>query len=110
MPQQVDTGDAGHFGCLSEVQEARTMKLRHTVVAMALSVFAVGPVFAGGAASGCDYGSKYRYTAAEPEAQSEAAKKLASLSATIGEQEMVASTPEKSDAGTSQAAKKTTAQ
>ncbi len=86
------------------------MKFRLTVVAMALSVFAVGPVFAGGAAGGCDYGSKYRYTAAEPEAQSEAAKKLASLSVPIGEQETAASAPEQSDASTSQAAKKTTAQ
>jgi hypothetical protein len=86
------------------------MKLRLTVVAMALSVFAVGPVFAGGAAGGCDYGSKYRYTAAEPEAQSEAAKKLASLSVPISDQEMVASAPEQSQASTSQAAKKKTAQ
>ena len=86
------------------------MKLRLTVVAIALSVFAVGPVFAGGAAGGCDYGSKYRYTAAEPEAQSEAAKKLASLSVPISDQEMVASAPEQSQASTSQAAKKKTAQ
>ena len=86
------------------------MKFRLTVVAMALSVFAVGPVFAGGAAGGCDYGSKYRYTAAEPEAQSEAAKKLASLSVPIGEQETAASAPEQSDASPSQAAKKTIAQ
>ncbi len=86
------------------------MKLRFAVVAMALSVFAVGPVFAGGAAGGCSYASKYRYTAAEPQELSEAAEKLASLSAPIGEQEMVASSAEKSDASTSQAAKKTTAQ
>ncbi len=86
------------------------MKHRLTVVAMALSVFAVSPVFAGGTASGCDYGSKYRSTAAEPQEQSEAAKRLASLSAPIGEQEMVASAPEKSQASTSQEAVKATAQ
>ena len=86
------------------------MKLRLTVVAMALSVFAAGPVFAGGAAGGCDYGSQYRYTSAEPQEQSEAAKRLASLSAPISEQEMVASAPEQSQASTTQAAEKKTAQ
>lgn len=83
------------------------MKIRLTLVAMALSVLAAGPVFAGGAVGGCDY-SGNRYTAAEPQEQSEAAKKLASLSAPITEQETVASVPETSDA--SPADQKTTAQ
>ncbi|MCK5366605.1 MAG: hypothetical protein KAR22_26695 [Gammaproteobacteria bacterium] len=83
------------------------MKFHLTVVAMALSVLAAGPVFAGGAAGGCDY-SGNRYTAAEPQEQSEAAKKLASLSVSITEQETAASVPETSDA--SPADQKTTAQ
>ncbi len=86
------------------------MKIRLTVVAMALSALAAGPVFAGGAAGGCNYGSKYRYTAAEPQEQSEAAKKLASLSVAISEQKAIASTPETSDASTSRAAEKATTQ
>ena len=54
------------------------MKLRYTVVATALSVLVVSPVFAGGS-DGCDYGSRYKSTSAEPQEPSEAAKKLASL-------------------------------
>lgn len=89
------------------------MKLRLTAVAMAISVLVVGPVYAGGA-GGCDYGSKYRYTSAEPQEQSELAKKLASLSVAIGEQQTAgqasASTPEKAHASTPRTAEKTTAQ
>jgi hypothetical protein len=68
------------------------MKLRLTVVAAALSVLTVSPVFAGGADGGCAYGSGYKYTSVEPQEQSEAAGKLASLSVPAGEQDKVAST------------------
>ncbi len=84
------------------------MKLRITAVAMALSVFAVGPVFAAGAGGSCDYGSAYRTTSVEPQEQSEAAKKLASLSAPLVAQEAAVSAPEKSDASPSD--QKTTVQ
>jgi len=88
------------------------MKLRLTAVAMAISVLAAGPVYAGGA-GGCDYGSTYRYTSAEPQEQSELARKLASLSVPIGEQQTAeqasASAPEKAHASTPPAAEKTTA-
>lgn len=79
------------------------MKLRLTVAAMALSVLVIGPVYAGGADGGCAYGSKYQQTSVEPQEQSEAAKKLASLN-------VPASAPEKKDASTPPAAEKTTAQ
>ena len=62
------------------------MKFRLTIVAMALSVLAVGPVYAGGA-GGCDYGGRYQSTSVEPQEQSEAAKKLASLSVPVSGQE-----------------------
>ncbi len=90
------------------------MKLRLTAVAMALSVLAVGPVYAAGADGSCSYGSKYRYTSVEPLEQSEAASKLASLSVPITEQETAARSaagaPDKADASSSPAAEKTTAQ
>ena len=76
------------------------MKLRLTVAAMALSVLVIGPVYAGGADGGCAYGSKYQQTSVEPQEQSEAAKKLASLN-------VPASVPEKKDAGTPPAEKAT---
>lgn len=89
------------------------MKLRLTAVAMAVSVLAVGPVYAGGA-GGCDYGSQYRYTSAEPQEQSEAAKKLASLSVAMGEQQTAGqateSAPETAYVSTSPSAEKTSAQ
>ena len=78
------------------------MKFRLTIIAAALSALAIGPVYAGGA-GGCDYGSKYRSTSVEPKEQSEASKKLASLSAPIKEQE-------KAEASTPQAPQTTSAQ
>ena len=84
------------------------MKLRLTAVAMALSVLAVGPVYAGGADGGCAYGSTYRSTFLEPQEQSEAARKLASLSVPATEQttagQAAANAPEKAGASTSPAA------
>ena len=76
------------------------MKLRLTVAAMALSVLVIGPVYAGGADGSCAYGSKYQQTSVEPQEQSEAAKKLASLNVPAG-------VPEKKDAGTPPAEKAT---
>jgi hypothetical protein len=80
---------------------------------MAVSVLAVGPVYAGGA-GGCDYGSQDRYTSAEPQEQSEAAKKLASLSVAIGEQQTAGqateSAPETAYVSTSPSVEKTSAQ
>ncbi len=84
------------------------MKLRLTAVAMALSVLAAGPVYAGGADGSCSYGSKYRNTFVEPQEQSQAARKLASLSVPATEQETAgqaaANAPKKADASTSPAA------
>jgi hypothetical protein len=62
------------------------MKFRLTAVAMALSVFVIGPVYADGS-GGCEYGSKWRYTSVEPQEESEASKKLASLNIPITEEE-----------------------
>lgn len=84
------------------------MKFRLTIVATALTVLASGPVFAGGA-GGCDYGAKWKYTSAEPQEQSEASKKLASLSAPASEQEVAAqAAPEKAQADAEQTVEKTT--
>jgi len=70
------------------------MKCRLTLMAMALSVLAVSPVYAGGAdGGGCAYGSKYQQTSVEPQEQSEAAKKLASLNMPASEQEKAGATP-----------------
>ena len=79
------------------------MKLRLTLVAMVLSVLAVSPVYAGDADGGCAYGSKYQQTSVEPQEQSEAAKKLASLS-------MPAATQEEAGANPRADAEKTSAQ
>lgn len=84
------------------------MKLRLTVVATALSVLTVSPVYAGGADGGCDYASKFKYTSAEPQEPSEAAKKLASLSLPAAGQETTADTA--ASAGATQDAEKTTSQ
>ena len=91
------------------------MKLRLTAVAMALSVLVVGPVYAGGAGGDCNYGGQYQQTSIEPLEQSDAAKKLASLSEPATDQEVASqaaavSAPNKADASTSQAAAKTTTQ
>jgi hypothetical protein len=89
------------------------MKFRLTIVAMALSVLAVGPVYAAGS-GGCDYGGRFQSTSVEPQEQSEAAKKLAELSTPAGEQDsagkVAASAPGQVDASTSQDAEKTTTQ
>ena len=87
------------------------MKLRLTAFAMALSVLVIGPVYAGGA-GGCEFGSKWRYTSVEPQEESEATKKLASLNMPITEEEKAdqASAPEKAQESTPQAAEKTTTQ
>ncbi len=69
------------------------MKCRLTLIAMALSAVAVSPVYAGGADGGCAYGSKYQQTSVEPQEQSEAAKKLASLNMPASEQEKAGATP-----------------
>ena len=83
------------------------MKLRLTVVATALSVLAVSPVFAGGA-DGCDYGTRFKSTSAEPQEPSEAAKKLASLNLpATGEESMVGAA---GGAGAPQSAEPTTSQ
>lgn len=81
------------------------MKFRLTILATALTVLAIGPVYAGGA-GGCDYGSKYKYTSAEPQEQSEASKKLASLNVPATDQEAA---PQKAQADTAQPAETTTA-
>ena len=60
------------------------MKFRLTAIAMALSALVITPVYAGGA-GGCNYGSKWQSTSAEPQEQTEASKKLASLSMPIAE-------------------------
>lgn len=85
------------------------MKLRLTAIAMTVSVLAIGPVYADGA-GGCAYGSKYKYTEAEPQEQTEASRKLASLKVSTSEQEAAASAADKADASPSQAAEKTTTQ
>ena len=69
------------------------MKCRLTLIAMALSAVAVSPVYAGGADGSCAYGSKYQQTSVEPQEQSEAAKKLASLNMPVSEQEKTGATP-----------------
>ena len=86
------------------------MKLRLAVVASALSVLTVSPVLAGGADGGCAYGSAYKYTAVEPQEQSEAAGKLASLSLPATGQESVASTSEPARANPAPGAEKPSAQ
>ena len=84
------------------------MNFRLTIAATALTVLASGPVFAGGA-GGCDYGSKWKYTSVEPQEESEATKKLASLSAPATDQEAAAqAAPEKAQAGPGQTAEQTT--
>jgi hypothetical protein len=76
------------------------MKFRLTILATALTVLAIGPAYAGGA-GGCDYGSKYKYTSAEPQEQSEASRKLASLNVPATDQEAaVQAAPEKPQADT----------
>ena len=50
------------------------MKSRLTILATALTVLAIGPAYAGGA-GGCNYGSKYKYTSAEPQEQSELSRR-----------------------------------
>ena len=76
------------------------MKFRLTILATALTVLAIGPAYAGGA-GGCNYGSKYKYTSAEPQEQSEASKKLAGLSVPATDQEAaVQAAPEKPQADT----------
>jgi len=88
------------------------MKFRLTIVAMALSVLAMGPVYAGGA-GGCNYGGGYQSTSVEPQEQSEAAKKLASLATPASDQETAAQMPAsasgQADTSSSQDAEKTTA-
>ena len=79
------------------------MKLRLTLIAMALSVLAISPVYADGAGGGCAYGSKYQQTSIEPQEQSEASKKLASLN-------LPAAGQEKADATPPSASEQTTAQ
>lgn len=78
------------------------MKLRLTVISIALSVLAASPVFA------CDYVDKYKSTSAEPLEQSEAAKKLASLNLPASGQESTVSTA--AGAGALQSAEKTSSQ
>jgi hypothetical protein len=92
-------------------KETRIMKLRLTAVAMALSVLVIGPVYADGT-GGCEYGSKWRSTSVEPQEESEASKKLASLKMPITEQETAtqAAAPEKTQESAPQAAEKTTTQ
>ncbi len=89
------------------------MKFRLTVIAAALAALAIGPVYAGGS-GGCNYGSKWRSTSVEPQEQSEASKKLASLSMPIAEQDTTspasASGSKKDQASTSQTAETTSAQ
>ena len=87
------------------------MKFRLTAVAMALSVLVIGPVYADGA-GGCEFGSKWRYTSVEPQEESEATKKLASLSVSIDEEQTSdqATASEKSQESTSKAAETQTTQ
>ena len=87
------------------------MKFRLTAIALALSALVVGPVYAGGA-GGCEYGSKWRYTSVEPQEESEATKKLASLSMSIDEEQTAdqATTPEQPQESTSKAAETETTQ
>jgi len=74
------------------------MNFRITLLAAALSALAIGPVYAGGA-GGCDYsGGKYQSTSVQPQEQSQAAKKLASLSMPAGSQDQVAPVTEKATA------------
>ena len=73
------------------------MKLRPTIIAMALSVLAVSPVYAGGADGSCAYGSKYQQTSVEPQEQSEASKKLASLNLPLTEQQTAGASPPPAD-------------
>lgn len=74
------------------------MKFRITLLAAALSALAMAPVYAGGA-GGCDYGGgKYQSTSVEPQEQSEAARKLASLSMPASGQDQVAPAAEKAAA------------
>ncbi|MDX2315847.1 MAG: hypothetical protein QNL90_17400 [Gammaproteobacteria bacterium] len=70
------------------------MTFRPALIAMFLSVLAVSPVYAGGADGGCAYGSKYQQTSVEPQEQSEAAKKLASLSMPAATQEEAGANPQ----------------
>ena len=86
------------------------MKLRLTILATALTVAASGPVFAGGGDGGCSHmGSKWKYTSVEPQEESEATKKLASLSVPATDQEAAAqAAPEKAQAGPGQTAEQTT--
>lgn len=84
------------------------MKTRLTILATALTLLASGAVFAGGA-DGCNYGSKWKSTSVEPQEQSEASKKLASLSTPSTDQEAAAkAAPEKATADGAQTAEKTT--
>jgi hypothetical protein len=69
------------------------MKLRLTFIAMALSVLAISPVYAGGADGSCAYGSKYQQTSVEPQEQSQASKKLASLNLPLTELEKAGASP-----------------
>jgi len=69
------------------------MKLRLTIIATALSVLAISPVYAGGADGSCAYGSKYQQTSVEPQEQSEASKKLASLNLPLAEQQSAGASP-----------------
>ena len=87
------------------------MTFRLTAVAMALSVLVIGPVYAEGS-GGCQYGSKYRYTSVEPQEESEATKKLASLNMPITEEETAtqATSSEKAQESAPTAAEKTTTQ
>lgn len=73
------------------------MKFRLTLLATALSMLAMTPVYAGGA-GGCDYGGRYQSTSVEPQEQSEAARKLASLSMPASGQDQAAQMAEKSGA------------
>lgn len=76
------------------------MNLRLTVIAAALSVLAVGSAYAEG---GCDYGSKYRYTSAEPqETPATAADKLASLDAPATSESGETATPAPAQPATAQ--------
>ena len=86
------------------------MKLRLTILATALTVAASGPVFAGGGDGGCSHmGSKWKYTSAEPQEESEATKKLASLNGPATDQEATAqAAPEKAQEGPAEPSEQTT--
>jgi hypothetical protein len=103
--------DARRHGVLFKGKETGIMKLRLTAVAMAVSALVIGPVYADGA-GGCDYSGKWRSTSVEPQEQSEASKKLASLKMPIAGQETTAqaAAPEKAQESAPQAAEKTTTQ